>query len=137
MNRCMFIFLLVIVLCKVKVEGSSWDQAVDRIGSFFKELEGIESLNLKGGIITDLPTDPGLPNLKRLYLNENKISYVSPTLFKQFLENLPELRLLDLSQNQLTKENMDELSKVAAEIKTKTGQHIKIITDITDNIGND
>ena len=134
MNKCMFIFLLVIVLCKV--EGASWHRAVDRIGSFFN-LEDIEALNLKGGIITDLPENPYLPKLRRLYLNGNRIHHVSPTLFKRFLEHLPKLQVLDLSQNKLNKENMDELSKVAAEIKTKTGQHIRIITDITDNIGDD
>ncbi len=126
MKKFMFIFLLIIPFCKAT---DSWNQAVEPIGALFG-WDNIETLNLKGASITELPVNPSLPKLKNLYLNKNQLRDVSPTLFKQFLKNLPELRLIDLSNNPLTKENAKELIKVAAKIEAeKTGRHIKIITD--------
>ena len=129
MRHLMFVSLFVISFCKAVGVDSSWDQAVNPIRAVFHNFQGIKTLNLVGESITDLPENPNLPNLKNLYLNKNKIQYVSPTIFKQFLKHLPELSKLDLSNNSLTKKNVDELIKVAAEIEAETGQHINIITD--------
>ncbi len=109
---------------------SNGDGEIASLLRLFPSTGEIKDLNLSSSGIEKLPNDvAGLRCLKRLNLANNRLGRISPTVFSTFLKELPQLSVLDVSNNQISKENMQELNKVAKKVETQTNRSIEIIID--------
>ena len=117
MKKLMFISLLVIPFCKAADDDGSWNRAMQRLSDVAKQgwyidLVGkeitalpenlslspnVRELNLRANLIQALPENFNLPNLKLLDLRENQLDYVDPKIIQQ----LPNLEVLNLDGNPL------------------------------------
>ncbi|XP_061081695.1 toll-like receptor 22 [Conger conger] len=74
----------------------------------FKALRSLKYLDLIDNQITAIEAFPELPNLKRLYLNANKITQVTISS-KDLFSGLSNLEILDLSANMISYDTQFEL----------------------------
>ncbi len=87
------------------------DRDIDAIPHDLK-LPKLLYLSLDNNKITALP-GLYLPKLRALDLDNNKIGYIAPEILQQF----PELRVLNVSNNPLTKENVDQLREARPDLE--------------------
>ena len=140
MKKLIFIFVLVIPICKAADPYASWYQAVQHIPNWQQEYElflnnnnigaipdnfnppKLLRLDLSNNNIAAIPDKFNAPNLELLDLGNNNIQEVNP---QRLLVQFPKLSYLDLSDNPLDPDNIQDLRDAVH----AAGRNINIIAN--------